>query len=66
MSDETYSSHGPECPYCGHEIYPEDPIFYNENDYTEDDCPKCGETFAVEVYHSTSWTCTKQDTPSND
>jgi ribosomal protein L37AE/L43A len=56
--NETFSSHGPECPKCGFTFTPDDSIYYDENRYTEDECPECETKFRVEVYTSTSWTCT--------
>lgn len=65
-SNETYSREGPECPKCGFTFTPDDGAYYSDN-YTEDQCPDCGTKFSVEVYHSTSWTCTLfdegEDTP---
>lgn len=60
MADYTYSTEGPECPHCGRQYTADDPSYYSEN-YTEETCDGCGETFEVEVYHSTSWTCTKRE-----
>jgi|GEM_PF-3337308 len=53
----TYSTSGPECPYCGRQYTPDEPHYYDESNYTEQECDDCGNTFMVEVYHSTSWTC---------
>lgn len=52
----SYSTEGPECPYCETQFTADDSSFYDEN-YTEDTCPECGETFLVEVHVETSWTC---------
>lgn len=56
-ADRTYSHEGPECPYCGRKYTPDDPYYYDEAHYTRQECDDCGKVFAVEVYHSTSWTC---------
>ncbi len=53
----TYSHEGPECPHCGRKWVPDDPGYYDADNYTEQKCDECEKTFAVEVYHSTSWTC---------
>ncbi|HZP77515.1 MAG TPA: hypothetical protein VFB45_15330 [Pseudolabrys sp.] len=55
---ESYSHEGPECPKCGFTFMPDDSIYYDENRYTEETCQECQTKFKVEVYHSTSWTCT--------
>lgn len=53
----TYSTDGPECPHCGHTFTPDDAIHYDENNYTQDECPRCDKKFKVEVHHSVSWSC---------
>lgn len=53
----TYSTHGPECPYCGNVITPDDGFYHDEDRYTEQDCPECEKTFSVEVTNWTSWAC---------
>lgn len=53
----TYSHDGPICPYCGRKFVPDDPAYYDEQRYIEQNCDDCYKTFKVEVYHSTSWTC---------
>ena len=58
---ETYSIYGPQCPKCGFTFTTDEPFYFNEQNYTEDECPECDTTFKVEVYHSTSWTCTIED-----
>lgn len=57
MSNETWSNEGPKCPYCAHQYTADEPHYYNESSYTEEDCNGCGKTFSVEVYTSTSWAC---------
>lgn len=57
----TYSTEGPECPRCGRQYTADEPGLYDEMNYTEETCDSCGTTFEVEVYHSTSWTCTLPD-----
>lgn len=56
MSDETYSTDGPVCPYCGKLHKPDEGFFYNE-DYSEQQCWQCDRVFSVRVYISHSWTC---------
>lgn len=56
-STETYSSEGPQCPYCGRQYTADEPGFYDEQRYTEEDCDNCGRKFSVSVNHSTTWTC---------
>jgi hypothetical protein len=63
MSAETYSTEGPKCPNpdCGFQFTTDEAHYFDEAEYTEDDCPECGETFDVEVYVSTSWTCERRE-----
>ena len=56
--EETYSNEGPQCPYCGHHYIADEPRYYDEEQYTEETCDKCGKTFDVEVDTFTSWACT--------
>ena len=58
---ETYSSDGPECPMCGFTFTPDEPFYFDEKIYTEDECPQCETKFCVEVFHSISWTCTLKE-----
>lgn len=60
MADYTYSTDAPMCPYCGHKQSHDGGHYYSE-DLTEDQCGICDKTFGIEVYHSTSWTCTPKD-----
>jgi len=53
---ETYSTHGPICPYCKHEHTPDDSAYYQEGRL---DCSSCGKEFEMDVYTEVSWTCTK-------
>ena len=55
-TDETYSTEGPQCPYCGRQYTADESGYYDEN-YTSQECDECGNTFSVQVYTSTSWTC---------
>ena len=60
--EETYSTVGPGCPYCGHMHNPSDePSHYYNEMLDETDCNNCGKTFNVEVYVSHSWTCTTKE-----
>ena len=59
MSDtETFSSEGPICPHCGRKYTADEPWFYDDR-LTEMECDECGETFAVEVFTQTTWTCNR-------
>ena len=60
---ETYSTEAPQCPYCDRQQSHDGGFFYEEN-LTEYQCDHCGETFDIEVYHSTSWTCTQRKEPA--
>ena len=57
---ETYETEGPKCPCCGRQYTADEPGYYDEMRYTEETCDNCGETFDVEVYTSTTWTCTER------
>lgn len=66
---DTYSTEGPVCPYCNYQLTADEPHHFNDMEYTEDNCPSCGKTFRVEVYHSVSWSCeplTQPPTGSSD
>lgn len=52
----TYSTIGPECPYCGDIVTTDDPAYFS-TEYVTDTCVSCGKTFNVEVNHTTSWSC---------
>lgn len=56
-SSETFSSEGPQCPYCGCRITPDEGFYYDESSYTEDECPDCEKVFKVETHTSTTWAC---------
>jgi len=56
MIESTYSTCGPECPYCGNKNAPDERHYFDE-DTTELDCQKCEKTFRVDVCNSTSWAC---------
>ena len=62
-STETYSTEGPQCPHCGIRITADEGFYYDENRYTEDECPDCDKKFKIEVHTSTTWTCTAPDAP---
>lgn len=61
MAEDTYSHEGPQCPYCGRQYIADEPGYYDEMGYTEETCDSCGNTFDVEVYSTTSWTCSAKD-----
>lgn len=61
-SDAEYqysNSEGPVCPHCGHQFTADEGLYFDSSSYTRDECDECGQTFAVEVDHSTSWTTRK-------
>ncbi len=49
MPTSTFSTEGPKCPYCGDQITADDGMFYDEMNYTEEECYSCGKTFEVSV-----------------
>ena len=53
----TYESEGPKCPYCGRQYTADEPHYYDYQNYTEETCDECGQTFDVEVCTSTDWSC---------
>lgn len=57
---ETCESEGPKCPYCGRQYTADVQCYFDEERYTEETCDSCGETFDVEVYTETTWTCTER------
>lgn len=57
MALKTYSTEGPRCPYCGFQFTPDEPHYFDEMGYTEQDCPDCEKKFSVSVFTQTSWTC---------
>lgn len=61
---DTYSTEGPQCPYCERQYTADDAGYYDEQNYTEETCDECGKTFDVEVYHSVSWSCYTREEPA--
>lgn len=57
MADDTYSIEGPQCPYCGRQYTADEAHYYDEMNYTEEDCDNCGKKFGVSVCTSVSWAC---------
>lgn len=57
LAGYTYSHEGPECPYCGRQHTADDGHYYDEYNYTEQECDGCEKTFKVEVCLEASWTC---------
>lgn len=55
--NETYSTEGPQCPYCERQYTADESFYYDEQNYTEQECDECGKRFQVRVFHSTSWAC---------
>jgi ribosomal protein L37AE/L43A len=54
---ETYSTEGPQCPYCRRQYTADDPVYFDEMGYTRETCDVCSKTFKVSVFTQTSWTC---------
>ena len=50
ICEETYSHEGPKCPYCGKQFTADEGYFYDEQNYTEQECYSCEKVFDVEVY----------------
>lgn len=61
MSKDTYEFEGPKCPYCGRQYTADDPAYFDEMNYTEEDCDGCGKTFDVQVHTSTAWACSPRE-----
>lgn len=57
MSKETYSDEGPKCPHCHAQITADDPLYYDEMNYSSDECDECGGKFTVSVNTTTTWWC---------
>jgi uncharacterized Zn-finger protein len=57
MVEDTYSNEGPQCPYCGRQYTADEPHYYDEMNYTEDDCDGCGKKFSVSVHTIVAWSC---------
>jgi len=55
-----YSHEGPICPHCKRQFTPDEPFYYDEAAYTEQDCDECGNTFLVEVNNWASWSTRKR------
>lgn len=51
----TYESEGPKCPHCGRQFTADDPVYYDEMNYTEETCDECDTAFNVQVFHSVTW-----------
>lgn len=58
---ETYGVGEIICPYCSNIFYPDEGHYYDEANYTSDDCYKCGRTFDVIVETSTVWITRPQE-----
>lgn len=57
MAEATYSHEGPRCPYCGRQYTADEGHYYDEANYTEEQCDECNKKFAVSVHISISWEC---------
>lgn len=66
MPEDTYSTEGPQCPYCKRQYTADEPCYYDERLYTEETCDNCEKTFSVSVCHSTSWSCEPLDDGEDD
>jgi ribosomal protein L37AE/L43A len=56
MSD-TYSTDGPQCPYCGRQYTADESHYYDEMNYTEEVCDECDKKFSVSVCSTVAWSC---------
>lgn len=65
-AESTYSTEGPICPYCARQYTADEGHYYDEQNYTEQECDGCEKTFSVRVYTSTSWTCEAIDPELTD
>ena len=63
---ETYEREGPKCPYCGRQYTADEPHYFDEMRYTEEECDECGQTFDVSVYTETTWSCSPRVSTSID
>jgi transposase-like protein len=57
MADRTWSHQGPQCPHCGRQYTADEPHYYDESNYTGQECDNCGKKFNVEVCVSVAWAC---------
>lgn len=62
MAEETFSTDGAECPYCGNVDHASDSdgMLYSEST-DEWECGLCGNPFLVSLHVSHSWTATPYD-----
>ncbi|MBO9428189.1 hypothetical protein [Sulfitobacter sp. R18_1] len=62
MTEETYSTDGAECPYCGHvdDADNSDGALYSD-DMDEWTCGSCNKPFKVSLYIHYTWTATPYD-----
>ena len=57
---DTWSSEGPQCPHCGRQFTADDPFYYDEQCYTEQECDECGSVFDVSVEVTVAWACSER------
>lgn len=57
MTEETYSSEGPQCPHCGRQYTADEAFYFDDKNYTRETCDECNRPFTVSVDHHTSWRC---------
>ena len=67
MENETYSTKGPECPYCGHvQNVSDDPSIYYDEELTEVECHGCERTYSCSVVVRHSWTSTPRSSEDSN
>lgn len=54
---ETFSTEGPQCPYCERQFTADESFYYDEGRYDQEECDNCGHKFKVNVCNSTTWSC---------
>ena len=54
---ETYSTEGPQCPYCERQFTADEPHYFDEMNYREETCDECGKKFEVDVCSTVAWSC---------
>lgn len=57
---ETYSTHKPHCPYCGHINRDDDPDYrYYEDGEFQNECDNCYKEYTVDVHITYAYSCTR-------
>lgn len=57
---DTFEYEGPKCPYCGNQYTADEPFFFDELNYTDEECDECGNSFYVTVSNLTAWACSRK------